>query len=539
MIWWEILGNNMNKLYLVLFCFGAILLFPTTTFAQTTGTLQGFKIDANGQPFNNPGAAITVNGQTYGPGVNPYTVNLPAGNYDVSTSIPTGYIALFSLCTNCTEHPFSYYEPNSSVSITIPSGGFVDLYWKYIVIPDQTNSWQRGQILIQNSLNLYNGHILLDPGDPFPYKMWLFGWATTSCNTNIVGNHGCDAIFFARSTDSNHWEVYMGKDSSGQPKFDTTMNPSLWIPVVVAGNTSFDSWHIGDPSVIKINNTFYMAFTGYGFGPDGIPAWDAGDTDGGYGGIVGATSQDGINWQKSTTPLLAYAGDLGSKVRVGNGEYARPSLLYEDGKFKLWFDYVNGNLTSVSMGYAELATSASSNAFLTEKWVTIRADTNPALTPMANPSVVHVGNTYYAYGDPGGYGGAGWWWTARKITEAESSDGINWKFNGYVDPDSGCTATGVPQAYYENGVMYVTYGCQKGGNPYDTNYYQIRRMSKPLSSPVVIPGDLNGDGRIDIFDYNLLVSNFDKTGTGIKGDINTNGKVDIFDYNLLVGNFGK
>lgn len=55
------------------------------------------------------------------------------------------------------------------------------------------------------------------------------------------------------------------------------------------------------------------------------------------------------------------------------------------------------------------------------------------------------------------------------------------------------------------------------------------------------PGDLNGDGKVDIFDYNLLVANFGKTGTpGFSpADIDKNGKVDIFDYNELVANFGK
>ena len=51
--------------------------------------------------------------------------------------------------------------------------------------------------------------------------------------------------------------------------------------------------------------------------------------------------------------------------------------------------------------------------------------------------------------------------------------------------------------------------------------------------------DLNQDGKVDIFDYNLLVANFGKTGTNLVGDIDNNGKVDIFDYNILVGNFGK
>jgi hypothetical protein len=36
-----------------------------------------------------------------------------------------------------------------------------------------------------------------------------------------------------------------------------------------------------------------------------------------------------------------------------------------------------------------------------------------------------------------------------------------------------------------------------------------------------------------------MVSNFGKTGSGIQGDLDGNGTVNIFDYNTLVGNFGK
>lgn len=50
----------------------------------------------------------------------------------------------------------------------------------------------------------------------------------------------------------------------------------------------------------------------------------------------------------------------------------------------------------------------------------------------------------------------------------------------------------------------------------------------PSPSPTLSskPGDLNADGKVDIFDYNLLVAKFGHPYT-------------IFDYNILVGNFGK
>ena len=61
----------------------------------------------------------------------------------------------------------------------------------------------------------------------------------------------------------------------------------------------------------------------------------------------------------------------------------------------------------------------------------------------------------------------------------------------------------------------------------------------PSSCPKGPLGDINCDGKIDIFDYNILVGNFGKTGIGIQGDLDNNGAVNIFDYNILIGNFGK
>ncbi len=62
----------------------------------------------------------------------------------------------------------------------------------------------------------------------------------------------------------------------------------------------------------------------------------------------------------------------------------------------------------------------------------------------------------------------------------------------------------------------------------------------PTPSPTPLKqGDLDGNGKVDIFDYNIILTNYGKTGSGIQGDIDGNGKVDIFDYNILLTNFGK
>jgi hypothetical protein len=60
----------------------------------------------------------------------------------------------------------------------------------------------------------------------------------------------------------------------------------------------------------------------------------------------------------------------------------------------------------------------------------------------------------------------------------------------------------------------------------------------PSSSPAK-SGDLDGNNKVDIFDYNTLLSNFGKIQAALLGDIDNNGRVDIFDYNTLLSNFGK
>ena len=59
--------------------------------------------------------------------------------------------------------------------------------------------------------------------------------------------------------------------------------------------------------------------------------------------------------------------------------------------------------------------------------------------------------------------------------------------------------------------------------------------------PMIRPADINSDGRIDIFDYNILVGDFNKRSgslTNPRSDINKDGIVDVFDYNNLITNFG-
>lgn len=68
--------------------------------------------------------------------------------------------------------------------------------------------------------------------------------------------------------------------------------------------------------------------------------------------------------------------------------------------------------------------------------------------------------------------------------------------------------------------------------------------SSPTPSPTAAgsaSADLNRNGSVDIFDYNILIGDFGKTGSAgwVPADIIRDGRVDIFDFNSLIEQFGR
>jgi len=61
-----------------------------------------------------------------------------------------------------------------------------------------------------------------------------------------------------------------------------------------------------------------------------------------------------------------------------------------------------------------------------------------------------------------------------------------------------------------------------------------------LLTPVpVTPGDINGDGRVDLADFGILKAHFGTGTAQAQGDLNGNGQVDLTDFGILKENFGK
>jgi len=339
--------------------------------------------------------------------------------------------------------------------------------------------WHRSQ---QNKLsgfyNMYNPHVIEEPGETYPYKMWFFGWSVTGCNP---GYSGCDSIFFARSTDLENWKVYCGSD-----QWDDGVggDPNLWEPVLTADDKYYDEWHNGDPSVVRLNGVYYMAYSSTGMDLDGYHSSNENDTDGYISCVMGASSTDGINWTRSSAPIMIYDDEIGELENYNDpsycGNFHRPSLMRDGGIWRLWFDYKPLGGTALSMGYAEC-----SGDFMNPNEWTMKNDMNsPLIENWPNPDVVKVGETYYCFSDPSGYPGQTGW-PRRQMRQAVSSDGINWDVaTDYIDPDSDTPACQVPEAFVTtvNGRprLYLFYACQVGGKPYNYHFNRIRFMWKDV-----------------------------------------------------------
>ena len=64
-----------------------------------------------------------------------------------------------------------------------------------------------------------------------------------------------------------------------------------------------------------------------------------------------------------------------------------------------------------------------------------------------------------------------------------------------------------------------------------------RMVSGVPAPPPPCPGDLNGDGVVDLTDLALLLSDFDCTGGGCSGDVDGDGDTDLTDLAVLLSNF--
>ena len=341
-------------------------------------------------------------------------------------------------------------------------------------------AWQRDPTpLLTNFNNMYQPCVV-ETGGEWRYKMWFFGWSVDVANSDVPG---ADAIFHARSKDLQHWEVLTKGDA-----WDATMNPKLWQPILFASERWYDNWHNGDPSVVFKDGKYFMAYSTSG---ESFAKPVAGYPNDMVLAVMGATSDDGIHWQKTADPLLIRAGDSPDPKPEPEriGDFNRPSLLWDEGRWKLWFDYWipgKGNC----LGCAENA-----GDFTRPSGFQIAHDlAKPLLENWVNPEVIKIGGKYHAFGDPVGYPvkpevpDAAKAWMSRQLCEAVSEDGIRWRRLGFIAPDADADACHVPQALVttKDGrpwlyLFYATQiGFRRGDGRYHYEYDRIRAMRRPL-----------------------------------------------------------
>jgi hypothetical protein len=337
--------------------------------------------------------------------------------------------------------------------------------------------WERNtHNLVWNFCNMYQACVREVPDAEYPFRMWFFGWAAVDCNKPYPG---CDAIFLGRSQDLEKWEFF-----AGEGKWDCDMNPKTWVPILYADEREYGSWHLGDPSVVLKDGSYYMAYSSTSV-PDYRPMKDH------NGGMIlcvmGATSQDGIHWKKTDQPLLIEPPEMqhtGNEIGY-TGDYHRPSLLWDEDKWRLWFDYWHPT-QGLCMGYAENKGDFGRR----EGFGLVHSGTDALIYNWPNPEVIRVGDTYYSFADPSGYGpkvnDPDRGWTSRALCEAVSQDGLEWEITGFIAPDADAAACHVPQAFLRTiaGVdwLYLFYATQRGGSPeFDYRYDRIRAMRRKLS----------------------------------------------------------
>ncbi len=341
------------------------------------------------------------------------------------------------------------------------------------------NAWERiEKPLIWNFDNMYQPCVREFPGEEYPYKMWFFGWSAESTNPKFPG---CDAIYLARSKNLADWEIYSDGGS-----WDANMDPKLWMPVIYADNKYYDEWHNGDPSVVYKDGRYYMAFSS-----TSKPFTEEikGHPNKMMLCVMGAESDDGIHWTKTEQPLLIEPVEAQKPESDEGwlGDFHRPSLMWEQGKWRLWFDYWHPT-KGLCMGYAENA-----GDFAAKGGFKIVSDLQkPLIENWPNPEVVKAGGRYYAFADPSGYppknNDANAGWTSRALCEAVSKDGLTWDIIGFIAPDPDSAACHVPQALATTKEgkpwLYLFYATQRGGmnkdGIFDYRYDRIKMMRQPL-----------------------------------------------------------
>ncbi len=352
------------------------------------------------------------------------------------------------------------------------------------------------------ALNVYNPNVIQVPDARYPFRMYFFGWAKEACNAHLPyhpehnqnprkNENWCDSIFLARAQSlTGPWQV-IEEDLVFRNNLDS---PERWKPILYSNGRDkmWDYHHTGDPSVIYVNGIYFMAYSVTGHDLDERGEFDPQDYDDDFQSIAGAYSHDGISWIKLAQPLLVSPKEAGFStkhtdlVHRTNVSIHRPNLMYDEGKFKLWFDYWLQGFPA--MGYAELSGDPNLTTFASNKWVIKQGDDKPAIRNWINPTVIKTSEGYFSYSDALlSIEGDNEGWKPRRLHEAYSADGLTWTINGHIPHLPNCMGH-APETILLNNEIHLLYHCVGDSPDKDTMFVRRRKdLSPDITKPPVPP----------------------------------------------------
>jgi predicted GH43/DUF377 family glycosyl hydrolase len=193
--------------------------------------------------------------------------------------------------------------------------------------------------------------------------------------------------------------------------------PALWKmadqnPVISQSPSGWDASYIYvfHPCVLHVDSLYRM------WSVTANSPYTSGRRDG-Y--VCYATSIDGIHWSK--TGIVINPGPSGSWYEGGINNV---SVLYDDGKYKMWFDGYTNDMYFTGIGYAE-----------SQDGLTWSVQSNRAIVPSASepgvygPNVLRKNAIYYLYYsvEPGTGSSV-----VDQISLRTSTDGTQWQEQGVV-----------------------------------------------------------------------------------------------------------
>lgn len=279
------------------------------------------------------------------------------------------------------------------------------------------------------------------------------GSLTSELGVNRNGNVYAPEVIYENGV-YKMWYGGQGEDWHDRIHYTESADGVTWSKkgVVLDNGTSN---HVNDPSVVKVNGVYYMYYT------EAIQSI--------VDQISLAVSDDGINWVKK--------GAILSKGNVGQWDscfVGRPSVIYENGQFKMWYDgrkdWINGDLSAYGCPRNQGSKRSVGYAFSTDGYNWTKYTGNPVYGNDAGAvDVERVANIYtMVYESRDG------------IILATSLDGNSWIDRGFLLQKG--TAAYMKFGFVTPSISmanntYVFYAGAAAANTWDNNSIVLLKLS--------------------------------------------------------------